>query len=125
MEKEMRILNLEDNSMKHSKIERVVKSCGVTDLAWARNFEDGMELLDETVDLIITDMQFPMQRGEADDPEAGEKVIEAVKKRGLSTRVVVCSSVKYRIAEADGCVWYSDRSDWQQELRELILSPKA
>jgi CheY-like chemotaxis protein len=121
----MRVLNLEDNALKHTKIERVVRSCGVTDLAWARNFEDGMEMLDESVDLIITDMQFPMQRGAEDNPEAGERVIEEVRKRGLSTRVIVCSSVKYRIPEADGCVWYSDLSEWQQELKKLILSPKS
>jgi DNA-binding response OmpR family regulator len=121
----MRIINLEDNAMKHTKIERVIKSCGITDTVWARNFEDGMEILDESVDLIITDMQFPMRRGENDDTEAGEKVIEEVKKQGLSTKVIVCSSGKYRIPEAYGCVWYSERSDWQQELKELILSQKA
>jgi CheY-like chemotaxis protein len=116
----MRVLNLEDNSMKHSAIERVLRSYGISDIAWARNFEDGMEFLEEPCDLIITDMQFPMRKGENDNPDAGEKVIEQVKARGLEIPVIVCSSVKYKIPEAFGCIWYSPRSEWEQELRELV-----
>jgi CheY-like chemotaxis protein len=116
----MRVLNLEDDSMKHSAIERALRSCGISDIAWARNFEDGMELLEEPCDLIITDMQFPMRKGENDNPDAGEKVIEQVKARGLEIPVIICSSGRYRIPEAYGCIWYSPRSEWEQELRELV-----
>jgi hypothetical protein len=65
-------------------------------------------------------MQFPMRKGENDNPDAGEKVIEQVKARGLEIPVIVCSSVKYRIPEAYGCIRYSTLSEWEQELREFV-----
>jgi hypothetical protein len=47
-------------------------------------------------------------------------VIEQVKARGLEISVIVCSSVKYRIPEAYGCIRYSTLSEWEQELREFV-----
>ncbi|WP_157752296.1 hypothetical protein [Pseudobutyrivibrio ruminis] len=42
----LRVLNLEDNAIKHSKIARVIKRIGEANIDWVRNLEDGMELIE-------------------------------------------------------------------------------
>jgi CheY-like chemotaxis protein len=115
----MRILNVEDEVFKHRKIENVIEGCGRHEVAWAKNYEQAIEMLEEPYDLVITDMNYPMARGEKDAPDAGEKLLEALAGK---VPVIVCSSVNYKYPVAYGCVWYSDINDWEAELRKFLVN---
>ena len=90
------------------------------------NVEEGLELLIQEkeagnpFDLIITDMHYPMRKGEEGDFDAGEKLLGILKERGIDTKVIICSSLNIKIREAYGCIWYSRISDWEMELLELM-----
>ena len=85
---------------------------------------DGVEALEifkrKPIDLIITDMHYPMRKGEEGDFDAGEKLLGILKERGIDTKVIICSSLNIKIREAYGCIWYSRISDWEMELLELM-----
>ena len=52
--------------------------------------------------------------------DTGEKLIERLKKESLDIPVIVCSSLRYSIPDILGCVWYSERTDLDQEFRRLL-----
>jgi DNA-binding response OmpR family regulator len=112
----MRILNVEDEVFKHRKIMNVIERTGRHEVVWAKNYEQAMEELKQPFDLIITDMNYPLEKGGDCAPDAGEKLLDEV----TGTPIIVCSSVNYKYPKAYGCVWYSDIGDWETELGELI-----
>ncbi len=123
----MRILNFEDDVYKANDIKKVLNDrCGVIDVTQVDNVEEGLELLIQEkeagnpFDLIITDMHYPMRKGEEGDFDAGEKLLGILKERGINTKVIICSSLNIKIREAYGCIWYSRISDWEMELLELM-----
>lgn len=122
----MRVLNLEDSAAKHSSIKKELREIGVTDMEWARNLEEGVSKIEQAIEkdvpfeLVVTDMNFPLKRGEKSYGKAGEEVIKELKKREIGIPVILCSSVRYRVPGMYGCVHYSERADWENELRELI-----
>lgn len=74
----MRVINFEDKVLKHSDISRKMKQFGVTEVAWAKNVEEGLEMIknaDTPYNLVISDMRFPMKPGEGEDLEAGLKLV--------------------------------------------------
>ena len=82
----MRILNFEDDVYKANDIKKVLNDrCGVTDVTQVDNVEEGLELLIQEkeagnpFDLIITDMHYPMRKGEEGDFDAGEKLLGILK----------------------------------------------
>lgn len=121
----MRVLNLEDDVAKHNNICKVLKRYGFTRIDWAKNLEDGMELIKNSMDcsdpyaLFVTDMYYPLVRGGKEE-KAGEIFIDSIKEMNIDTPVIVCSSVRYRIPNILGTVYYSEKADWENELRELI-----
>lgn len=54
------------------------------------------------MNLIITDMHYPMRKGEEGDFDAGEKLLGILKERGIDTKVIICSSLNIKIREAYG-----------------------
>ena len=69
------------------------------------NVEEGLELLIQEkeagnpFDLIITDMHYPMRKGEEGDFDAGEKLLGILKERGIDTKVIICSSLNIKIVK--------------------------
>ena len=47
MDINMRVLHIEDDAIKHTKICRVLTSCDIKEISWAKNLEDGITLLKE------------------------------------------------------------------------------
>ncbi len=118
----MRVIHFEDDSMKHSKIARELQSCGIQEIEWVRTLNDGIHKLtleDNTYDLIISDMWFPKESGTPDE-ESGHELITFAKKHELNIPIIICSSIQYRIPDILGAIHYSDKSNWEQELRELV-----
>ena len=127
----MKILNIEDNSSKHWQIRSVLDECGITELEWKTNLADGMDEILKSIkanhpyDLIITDMNFPespmKRRGEV---LSGELLIEKLKKLHITIPVILCSSVNYKYPELYGNVHFSDRVNWENELKKLVRQLK-
>lgn len=118
----MKILNIEDTATKHAAICKVLRKAGITDMDWAKNLEDGLELLREHAmdyDLVITDMYYPLKPG--DEPaEAGELLMDKMKELQLSIPIIVCSSIRYSYGNILGNVFYSETCDWESQLLDLV-----
>ena len=116
----MKVLNFEDSVYKANAIRKVLNQCGVAKIELVSNVEDGLQMLKnaedtgDPFDLIITDMHYPMKQGAVSDTEAGEKLVQLLQEQGKQTKVIVCSSGVY------GCIWYSEISDWEEELCDLV-----
>ena len=78
----MRVLNVEDNPMKHYQIKRALEYCGAKNVVCRDNLEEGLQTLKETMrtdkhyDLVVTDMNYPLQKGGESCGQAGEILIE-------------------------------------------------
>ena len=126
----MRVINFEDSGSKHSDIKKVLRQCGIGDIAWVRNMSDGLNMMEEAqkaekpFDLVITDMHYQLTPSGKDDLNAGEKLISELKERGNGVKIIVCSSRNIRIKDIYGCVWYSKLGDWESDLEELVKKLK-
>ena len=129
----MRIIHLEDSVDKHMEVCRELRKMGITSVEWATSVGEGLEKIETAIqngapfDLAISDMHYPIRRGEIADWEAGEYFLKALAERNINLPVIICSTRNYRIPGAYGSVWFSDLSDWEMELRSLIdeLSKKC
>lgn len=124
----MRILHFEDNTTKYMAIHSVVQALGIEDVTWIENVEEGLEHLKDTTssyDVILSDMHFPITKWGKPEWEAGDRVIQEVKKRGLEIPVIIISSAQMRVDGAYAAIWYSDSRDWESELRKCLQSIAA
>lgn len=115
----MRILHIEDDTFKHHSIKRVLEGCGKMEIVWVNNLEDGLAQIANEFDLIITDMWYPVKPG-APETESGSLLIQTAKEQQWNIPIILCSSVRYRIPEIYGTIYYSDKEDWESELRSMI-----
>ncbi|MCD8038489.1 MAG: response regulator [Lachnospiraceae bacterium] len=121
----MYVLNVEDDAWKHRDICKVLESCGVKQIDRAGNLEEGLGMLGRSVsqekpyDLIVTDMYYPLSPG-GSEARAGMLLIEKVKEMNCAIPIVVCSSVELKIPGILGAVHYSQRTDWENDLRKLV-----
>ena len=123
----MKVLNFEDSVYKANAIRKILGNrCGVASVEQVSNVEDGLKMLKdaensgEPFHLIITDMHFPMRSGAISDTEAGEKLVQILQERGNQTNIIVCSSRNMKLPGVYGCIWYSEISDWEEELCDLV-----
>lgn len=120
----MKVLNLEDNALKHYEIKKVLRSCGVSETDWVRNLEEGLKMAGSgKYDLYITDMWYPKTPGGPDN-RSGELFINEIRKKGDLTPILICSNQNYSYPEILGALYYSERSDWEMELERFIRSLK-
>lgn len=112
--------------MKQTAIARVVRSVCDAEIDWVMDVASGLEKIKEAngqgcpYDLAITDMQYPLEKDAEIDENAGEVFLQQIQEQQVDLPVIVCSSMRLRIREAYGCVWYHDRNDWETDLRSLI-----
>lgn len=122
----MRIIHLEDSVDKHMEVCRELRKMGIASVEWATNVGEGLEKIETAIqnsapfDLAISDMHYPIRRGEVADWEAGEYFLKALTERNINIPVIICSTRNYRIPGAYGSVWFSNLSDWEMDLRDLI-----
>ena len=67
-------------------------------------------------------MHFPITKWGKPEWEAGDRVIQEVKKRGLEIPVIIISSAQMRVDGAYAAIWYTDSRDWESELRKCLQS---
>ena len=122
----MKIIHLEDSVDKHMEVCRELRKMGNNSLEWATSVGEGLEKIQSAIqnrtpfNLAISDMHYPIRRGEAADWEAGEYFLKALAERNINLPVIICSTRNYRIPGAYGSVWFSDLSDWEMDLRGMI-----
>lgn len=122
----LKILNIEDDIIKHSSIQRAITSEISADIDLASDMASGLEMIDNACqsgvpyDLVISDMHYPLSIGSKPDSDAGSKFIEIASTKYSDLPIIICSSLNFKIAGAFGCVWYSDRSDWEREIVDMI-----
>ncbi len=127
----MRILNLDDNGIKSSKINRLVNGICPCDYKLYRNLEDGVEDIRASIrdnvpyDIIITDMYYPAFSGGPEE-KSGEKLAGIALDEGWNIPIIVFSSqARYRIDGIYGSVRYNDKEDWETEITNMIKKIKS
>lgn len=113
----------DDDVMKGADIRKALEFNGVRNIMTVRNQEKLWEQIyhgEDKIDLIVTDMQYPLEAGEAVDEEAGLKLIERMRKENIDIPVIVCSSLNYSIPDILGSVWYNELNDLDSNFREVL-----
>jgi len=113
----------DDDVLKGADIRKALEFNGVRNIMTVRNQEKLWEQIyhgEDKIDLIVTDMQYPLKAGEAVDEEAGLKLIERMKKEKIDVPVIVCSSLNYSIPDILGSVWYNKLNDLDSGFKEVL-----
>lgn len=119
----IKVVIADDDVIKGVDIQRALEFNGVRNIMKVRNQEKLWELIyngEDEIDLIVTDMQYPLEAGGAVDEEAGFKLIERMKKEKIHIPVIVCSSLNYSIPDILGSVWYSKLNDLDSNFKDVL-----
>lgn len=114
---------VDDDVFKGTDIRKALEFNGIRNIMTVRNQKELWEQLyhgGEKTDLIVTDMQYPLEAGEAIDEEAGFKLIERMEKEKIDIPVIVCSSLNYVIPNILGSVWYNKLNDLDFNFKEVL-----
>lgn len=123
---EFKVLIVEDDLTKYGDIKSALEKCKIQNIESAFNMEEAFRMIyqynenNSPFDLIITDMQYQFSEYGSIVDDAGEKLIERLKKESLNIPVIVCSRLRCIIPDILGCVWYDDRTVLEQEFRKLL-----
>ena len=113
----------DDDVFKETNIRKALEFNGIRNIISVRNQKKLWEQIyhgEDKIDLIVTDMQYPLEAGEAVHKEAGFKLIERMEKEKIRIPVIVCSSLNYRIPDRFGSVCYNERNDLNAKFKEVL-----
>lgn len=113
----------DDDVFKATDIRKALKSNGVRNIMTVRDQAKLWEQIyhgEDKINLIVTDMQYPLEAGKAVDEDAGFKLIERMKKEKIDIPVIVCSFLNYRIPDILGSVWYNELNDLNSNFKEVL-----
>ncbi len=119
----IKVIIADDDVIKGVDIRKALEFNGIRNIMTVRNQEKLWEQIyhgEDKVDLIVTDMQYPLEAGEAIDKEAGLKLIERMKKEKIDIPIIVCSSLNYSIPDILGSVWYNELNDLDSGFKEAL-----
>lgn len=122
----LRVLIIDDDPFKKIEIQKALEFCGIRDIAKTENQQMGFDIIyagqkdEKPVELIVTDMNYPLDSGMPEDPDAGFKLIERLQRENLEIPVIICSSTNYNVPEILGCVWYNELCDMDDEFRKIL-----
>lgn len=114
---------VDDDVFKGADIRKALEFNGIRNVIIVRNQEKLWNQIyhgEDKIDLIVTDMQYPLEAGETVDEEAGFKLIERMEKEKIDIPVIVCSSLNYSIPNILGSVWYNELSDLNSKFKEAL-----
>ena len=114
---------VDDDVFKGTDIRKALEFNGIRNIMTVRNQEKLWEQIyrgEDKIDLIVTDMQYPLEAGEAVDEEAGLKLIERMEKEKIDIPVIVCSSLNYSIPNILGSVWYNELNDLNLNFKQML-----
>lgn len=114
---------VDDDVFKGTDIRKALEFNGIRNVMIVRNQEKLWNQIyhgEDKIDLIVTDMQYPLEAGAAVDKEAGFKLIERMEKEKIHIPVIVCSSLNYSIPNILGSVWYNELNDLNSKFKEAL-----
>ena len=114
---------VDDDPIKGAAIRKALEFNGVRNISTVRNQEKLWEQIyngEDKIDLIVTDMQYPLEAGAAVDEEAGFKLIERMEKEKIDIPIIVCSALNYSIPNIFGSVWYNELNDLNSNFKEVL-----
>ena len=114
---------VDDDVFKGIDIQKALEFNGIQNIMTVRDQEKLWEQIydsEDKIDLIVTDMQYPLKAEGAIDEEAGFKLMERMEKEKIDIPVIVCSSLNYKIPDILGSVWYSKLSDLNSNFKEVL-----
>ena len=114
---------VDDDVFKGADIRKALEFNGIRNVMIVRNQEKLWNQIyhgEDKIDLIVADMQYPLEAGETVDEEAGFKLIERMEKEKIDIPVIVCSSLNYGIPNILGSVWYNELSDLNSKFEEAL-----
>lgn len=114
---------VDDDVFKGIDIRKALEYNGIRNILTVRNQERLWEQIyhgEDKIDLIVTDMQYPLKAGETADEDAGFKLIEKMDEEKIDIPVIVCSSLNYSIPNILGHVWYNELSDINYYFKEVL-----
>ena len=121
-----KVLIAEDNIMKYFAIKRALEWNGIQNILYVENQEavweeiEKAQRLGKNFDLIVSDVHYPLYRGQEANPEAGFILLQEIEKRGWNIPIILCSSQNYREPKALGCVWYHKSRSLELDFREIL-----
>lgn len=113
----------DDDVFKGADIRKALEFNGIRNIMTVRNQEKLWEQIyqgEDKIDLIVTDMQYPLKAGEAVDEEAGFKLVERLEKEKIDIPVIICSSLNYSVSNVLGTVWYNKLNDLDSNFKEVL-----
>ena len=119
---ERNVLVVDDNVFKSIDIKRALEYNGISKVTMVDVQEDVWKLIKEgeRFDLIVTDMHYPLHRGEKADHKAGFILIEKMKEKGIDIPVIICSTRNFTSSDVLGTVWYSELKDINLEFKNVL-----
>ena len=120
--KDLNVLVVDDDVYKSNDIKKALVFNYIYKITIVDNQADVWKLLDggTQFDLIVTDMQHPLEKDDKCNEEAGFILIEKMKERGINIPVIICSSGNYVSKDVLGTVWYSPLNDLGFEFKEVL-----
>lgn len=125
---EMKVLLIEDDVFKAADVNKALTFNGIRDIIEVDNQEEAWNVIYQNsnqgsnINLIVTDMHYPLAQRTAPDENAGFKLIERLKEEKLDIPVIICSSVNYTVPEILGTVWYNKLRDLNLDFKTLLES---
>lgn len=117
----------DDDMLKAMEIKRALKRQGISDVDVVGNQELLWQEIDRsltegnTIDLIVSNMQYPLAAGESPDEESRLKLLARMQEEKIEIPVIICSALRYRqLPGALGCVWHNRMTDLDEAFRELL-----
>ena len=91
--RDLKAVIVDDAAVKSIHIKRALQFCGVENIVMFDHQEALWENLETSeADLIVTDMHYPLAKGEKENEEAGFILLEKMKQREHPIPVINCSS---------------------------------
>ena len=125
-----KVLIAEDNVLKYIAVTRALEFNGIHDILYVGNQEEVWEEIEkaeqsgEKIDLIVSDVHYPLYKGEEANTEAGFILLNEMEKRGIKIPVILCSSQNYREPKALGCIWYNKSRSLEFDFKEVLQKIK-
>ena len=123
---EIKVLILDDDIYKAMAVQRALRDEGVRKIEVVSDQQSGMDYVydcmikEDPVNLIVTDMQYPLKQGGRIEIEAGFELIERLENEKIEIPVIICSSCNYKDSRALGTIWFNPSRDLKTDMKELL-----
>lgn len=119
---ELQVIVVDDDIYKSNDIKKALEYNGITHITMLENQEDVWKEIESErrIDLIVTDMHYPLAPGLVADHKAGFILLDKMKEREINIPVIICSTINYSSSEVVGTVWYNKMKDIQFDFREIL-----